>query len=226
MFERTGAWLGSTLGVAILVVGVATGALTPVTMLIAAWFENVSVAIVTFRALRRGPRRGPTLAGIGVTAGQAPDRQLRPGDREGIVPAGCAAGAFAWHFGGFVLGHGMAIAVIVFSTALLRSGPFDAGLGDDLPSLWAIGLMALATILRAWRRPPTRRPVLAAYAGLLPVHLATYLLLALSLEATATSGGPSATIGWLVVGLLVVGDVLRVAVAGRGDSLADGRPSA
>ena len=202
MSGRIGDWLGAVLGLALLTIGVLTGRLSVEAMLVAAWLENLSIGTATVISVLRVPG-GRLVVPPNVRVEGIPVTRDAAGNR--TVASGCAAGFFVAHFGLFTLVHGIFLAVIV-GASVWRDGASGAGFGGV-----TVAVLLLAAVARAFRRMSPRRAIGQAYAGLLPVHIAIILLFTTAFEPDAAGRAPALAI----VGLLLVGDLLRARV-GRG----------
>lgn len=201
-------WIGPGLGAALLLVGVVSGAVTVEAMLFAAWLENLAIGGATTVALLRAPGGQLALPAnvqvTGIAVRTAPD-----GTR--TVPAGCAAGFFVAHFGLFTFVHGVFLAVAVVFAHLGFPGAAEApGVG-----LNGVGVLVVlvAAVVRAMRRVEPRRAIVQAYAGLLPVHVAVLLLFTTVVDPSEVGPGRAAALA--IVGLLVLGDLIRARIAAR-----------
>lgn len=177
---------GQWIGTALLLVGVLTGQVGIVGLLLATWLENVSAGVATVRALVRGDRRrraappAPAhrtpLPGTSSATDDVLARWRRTGRLEvaqlSDLPAGCSVPFFLLHYGMFTLTHGTFLLVGGAALAFSRLAEGDAA-GPSLAGGMVGALVLLgATIARAVRDVAPAHAVKEAYAGVITLHLA------------------------------------------------------
>jgi hypothetical protein len=192
--------LGQLLGVGILGGAVLTGQLGVAGLLIAAWVENVSVGVATVAALARDDRPPPPPGAPSPFASGTIDLQT--------APKGCVIPFFLAHYGIFALVHGMFVATL--SLAVVAGG----GVGIS-----AFGLLAVvaSAVVRAFRRIEPSKAIGYAYAHVVPLHLALFVVGGgIGWGSAAAFGGsgawpvPEGVIALALVGLFALSDLIKV----------------
>lgn len=192
--------LGQLLGVVILAGGVLTGQLGVAGLLLAAWVENLSVGVATVRALARDDRPPPPPGAPSPFATGTIDLQT--------APKGCLIPFFLAHYGIFALVHGMFVATL--------SGAVVAGGGVGIGAIGLVAVVASA-VVRAFRRIEPRKAIGYAYAHVIPLHLALFVVAGGIGWGTATMLGgsgawpvPEQVIALALVALFAASDLIKV----------------